>query len=269
MNVRLGKLWCAVMALALGSFSLMASPAMASNYTGNGADAADWFDAGNWETADAGGTGPGVPSQSGGIGAVFNSGTPYTITAAGTTSADSQFLVVGGADALTVTGGDLTYTGDGLIGTTAFGLPGATNVTQTGGSIIQQGGGAGLLIGHNAPAAWDISGGSILVEATSPRLQIDWLDGAPGSELNISGTGLVDLELGFVLGAGGTLNVSDSGVLIWRNSTLADVAGLGGTVNALATEVGPDVHFTAIPEPSTIVLLGMTLLGLAGCRRRR
>ena len=120
------------------------------------------------------------------------------------------------------------------------------------------------------PATWDISGGSITVEGTAPRLQIDWNNGAPGSELNISGTGLVDLTTGFVLGSGGTLNVSDAGLLIWRNSTLADAAELGGTINATASQVGNDVHFTSVvPEPVTIVLAGLAFVGLAGVARRR
>ena len=236
--------------LALVATCLCLASANASNYTANGTDPDDWFDAGNWDVQDGGGTGPGVPSQAGNIGAVFVGGTPYTMTGAGATGATSLFFVVGGTDTLTIEGGDLTYDGDGLIGTDLFSAGGATNVTQTGGAITQQAGSNGLLIGHQATATWDISGGSMLVEGTAPSLTIDFGGAAPGSELNISGSGLVTVDTGIdlVLGAGGTLNVTDSGKLVWRDRTLADVASLGGIINATAMQVNSDIEFVAGAE---------------------
>jgi len=258
------SLFVAALTVTLASIFLSSSAALAATYTGTGADPADWFDAGNWDG--------GVPSQSGGNGAVFSSGTPYAMTAAGTTGADSLFLVVGGPDTLTIQGGDLTYTGDGLFGTTVFGVGGDTNLTQTGGTIIQQGGGAGLLIGHNAASRWDISGGQLEVQATAPSLTVDWtLDGSASaaSSLNISGTGVVDVASRVHFGRQSALNVTGNGVLIWRDHTVADVFGTlsgaafegvpvfdaGATINGEPTQVGTDVHFV----PGS---LGATYTGL-------
>ncbi len=223
----------------------------------------DINNAANWDA--------GLPSDADGLGIVVDT-VPLVLNQAFMNGGDndSEFFVAGTPGVTIEAGTSLRYFGDGLFGTSILGVGGATVVNQTGGSLIQDGGGAGLLISHNADAEWNISGGSIIVETTSPSLTIDHpAGGSQNGVLNISGTGLVDVESNFALGPAGTLNVSDSGMLIWRNRTLADVTGLGGTINAIASEVGSDVHFLAIPEPTTLVLLGVFAVATIGINRVR
>lgn len=191
------------------------------------------------------------------INQVFNNGTDNK----------AAFLITGTGGMTVATGGLFTFSGDGLIGTGAFGN---STITHTGGALIQDAAGAGFLIGHTKVGTYNISGGLLNVTGTSASLTIAFLAGSSGSSLNVSGNGLVDIASGrnLVINNGGTLNVTDGGLLIWRNRTLAETNSFGGTVNALKTQVGNDVYFTAVPEPSSIALLGLGGLALILRRRR-
>ena len=272
---------------------LFPSPSAASTWTNILGDG-NWNDGLNWGGGDFTG-GPGaVPDQAGSIGAAVGA-VPLTINQSGLTA---LYMIVN--NQVDITGGDLVYTGDGLwgsgIGGGSGGDPdpddpddpddpvvlGMATVNQTGGTLTQTGGGAGFLVGHNRPAEYNISGGSIVVQETSPGLFVDFAYPAVGSSsdpsvLNVSGDAVVDV-FGPRLGIGpqGTLNVTGNGRVIWRNHSVADLDGditfenfpepdngprpvidPTGVLNARAIQVGPDVHLVAVPEPTT-VWLGMT-----------
>ena len=210
-----------------------------------------------------------------------------------------------GATLVDITGGDLVYTGDGLWGSGIAGAstgdpdPGAdppvlgsATINQTGGTITQTGGGAGFLVGHNRPATYNISDGTVIVQDTAPGLIVDFFYEEVGSssdpsELNISGNGLVDIQgPRFAIGPQGTLNITGNGKLIWRNHTVDDLAGTitfenfpdgangprpvidpTGVLNARAIQVGDDVHLVAVPEPAGILLLAIAGMALAARRQ--
>lgn len=249
---------CVVMTLVLG---LCVSTTNASIWT-NGSGDGDWFNPDNWPAFI---TGPGVPSL-GAVGAYIDAGADMDFNYTG---AEALYLIVGGTSGFSVSGGDLTYFGDGLLG-----FVGPTVINHTGGTVTQTGGGAGALFGHGASLTYNISGGSFTATNTCPGFVIDWtLDGSASaaSELTISGDAVVDVDTLLHLGPAATLNVLDDGKLIWRNHVIADLNGnlpeayFGGpsvisataVLNALAVQVGDDVHFVAIPEPASIALLGL------------
>lgn len=224
----------------------------------NGLADGDINKAGNWSA--------GLPSDAANRGALVTT-TALVIDKAFNNAGDnrSEFLIIGSGGLSITTGASFTYLGDGLLGTTYLGA-GAGTITQTGGTLIQDGGGAGFLVGHSAVGTYNISGGNLYVQGVAPTLTINF--GASGSSLNISGSGIVDVgsATNLVVKSGGTLDVTGDGLLIWRNRTL-DQAVFGGTVNASITQVGNDLHFTAIPEPHAALLGGLGLLALL--RRRR
>jgi hypothetical protein len=115
-----------------------------------------------------------------------------------------------------------------------------------------------MLIGHDAVGTYNISGGNLMVSGAT--LTIDYDGGSDGSSLNISGTGRVDVEAGvnLVVNAGGTLNVTGEGLLVWHDRTLTDPVylALAGTVNANVAEVGSDLHFTASPGGPVALING-------------
>jgi len=281
---------------ALLTGCLLTSTAVASTWTNLAANG-DWNDPLNWGAGDfTGGVGV-IPDQAGSIG-VSVGAVPLTINQSGLSS---LYMIINGE--VDITGGDLVYTGDGLWGSgisdgAGGGDPdpdgdpavlGSATVNQTGGTITQTGGGAGFLVGHNRAATYNISGGSVIVEETGQALMVDWtVDGTVStpSVLNISGDGVVDVHARFAIGPQGAVNISDNGVLIWRNHMVADLGGTiawehlgepsnapvpvrapGGILSARAIQVGPDVHLLAVPEPAGIVLLAIAGITLAARRR--
>jgi hypothetical protein len=281
---------------------LMTSAVVASTWTNvNSND--DWNDLLNWGAGDfTGGVGV-IPDQAGSVGVAVGA-VPLTISQSGL---NSLYMIVN--NQVDITGGDLVYTGDGLwgsgIGAAGGGDPdpdvdppmlGSATINQTGGTLTQTGGGAGFLVGHNRSATYNISGGTVIVEAGAPGLIVDFAYPEVGSssnpsELNISGNGVVDIwGPRFALGPQGTLNITDDGLLIWRDHTLVDLAGTitydafpegangprpvldpGSVLNARALQVGPDVFLVAvpdvIPEPAGIVLLAIAGMTLVARRR--
>jgi len=188
----------------------------------------------------------GLPSQAGTIGATVST-TPLVINQAFNNGGDNRSLYLIVNNSLTIAdGGSFTYFGDGLL---AWGV--AATITHTGGTLIQDGGGAGFLMGLNVVCTYNISGGNLYVQGTCKTLTVNY-SGASGSSLNISGLGRVDVEAGvaLVVNAGGTLNVTGAGLLVWHDRTLAETNAFTGTVNAKITQVGSDVHFTD-PTPTT------------------
>lgn len=208
--------------------------------------------AANW-----GGT---FPNDASGEGAVVTA-TPLVINQAFNNGGDnrSEYLVAGTGGITIEAGGELTYFGDGLLGTTAFSAGGACTITHTGGTLTQDGGGAGCLIGHNSVGTYNISGGNLYVLPTAPTLTISHSGGSNGSSLNISGTGLVEVETGvnLVVNAGGTLNVTGGGLLIWHGRTVGVDSPGAGTILAQATQVGSDIHFTALPPITVGTVIGV------------
>ena len=247
-----------LIAVVLG-IVLFPDKSFASAYLGGGV-LNDWTDVNNWGAGDFTGGAGIVPSQAGNVGSAFGD---VDFTFGEAAPVDSLYLIVGSSagNTFTMASGQLTYTGDGLLGTTLSVATGDADIDHTGGTLIQTGGGAGFLVGHNAGADYSISGGTVDVQATSPSLSVDWtLDGtaSAASSLNISGSGIVDVSApNLHFGPQATLNVAGSGVLIWRNHTIADVFGTlsggtfegapvidpGATINASVTQVGSDVHF--------------------------
>ena len=254
------------------------APSGASTWTNADADD-DWNNPNNWGGGDFTG-GPGVvPTQGGNIGAAIGAA-PLEINQAGLTS---LYLIVN--NQVDITGGDLIYTGDGLLGSDLGGGAGGVGmatINQTGGTITQTGGGSGFLVGHSLSADYSISGGSVVVQNTAPSLSVDWtLDGtaSAASSLNISGTGVVDVQADNLhFGPASTLNITDDGVLIWRNKTVADISlPLSGgvfdgvpvidpsaTINARVIQVGNDVHFVVVPEPAALSLCGLAAVAALG-----
>ena len=181
------------------------------------------------------------------------------------------YLTTGTAVMTIETGGVFAVDGATLLGSTIFSDGGPSTLTHTGGTLTLNN---LIALGHHTVATYNISGGNLIAQGAS-SLDIVYTGGggqplnSAGSSLNISGTGQVDIETGkgFAINTGGTLNVTGGGLLIWHDRTLAEAAALGGTVNANASLVGSDVHFTAVPEPSTTALLGLG--GLALILRRR
>lgn len=252
---------------------LVAMPVAASNYSGGGANPNDWFDPDNWAPSAAFGGGDvpmltlnmdGVHQGNPAFGALFGNHN-FTFNQTGATA---DFLVIGstaGQNTFTMAGGDLTFGGDGLLG--ANGFDGATfgpaTINHTGGTLKQVGGGAGFLIGWNAGATYNLSGGSVVVDIPSVGRSLD-IDSPHGgnnrpSFLNITGTGLVDIKSGvnFRIGPAGVLDILEDGKLIWRNRTLADAASLGGTIRAKFEQVGPDVVFTTNRSPATLLVMNV------------
>ena len=238
--------------LALGLLVAASNQAAASTAWTNALADGNINNASNWAS--------GLPSDAGGLGVVVTT-TPLVINQVFNNGGDnrSEFLIAGSGGLTLAAGGSFTYFGDGLLGTTIAGAGGASTITHTGGTLTQDGGGAGFLIGHNAVGTYNISGGNVLVQGTAPNFTIDYNDSgaadpdADGSSLNISGSGQVDVETGvnLVINAGGTLDVSEGGLLVWHDRTLAETASFAGTVNATITQVGSDVHFTSVePEDS-------------------
>jgi hypothetical protein len=253
------------------------SRATASTWLNTAADD-DWNNTANWGGGDFTGGAGVVPTQAGNVGVAVRTA-PLTLNQSGLTS---LYMIVNGP--VNVLGGDLVYTGDGLWGSAIGGAAGGSGavINQSGGTITQTGGGAGFLIGHNVGATYTMTGGSLIVQAGAPSLTIDWVhDGtvsAP-STLNIGGNAVVDVASEFLMGPQGTLNVTDDGLLIWRNRTLADLAGnsvIGNgprlnpsaNFNARAIQVGQDVHFVRVPEPAGILLMAMALFGVVVARQR-
>lgn len=280
------RLLSAIIAAALVATTLL-STSQASTWTNLLADG-DWNNGLNWGGGDFTG-GPGaVPTQAGSVGAAVGAA-PLTINQAGLTS---LYMIVN--NQVNITGGDLTYTGDGLWGSAiggAGGGVGMATVNQTGGTVTQTGGGAGFLVGHNRPGTYNISAGSVVVQPGAPGLIVDFdLLSTPStaSVLNISGNGLVDVQAErFRLGPMGTLNITGNGKLIWRNRTLADLAGTiaypgfpagsneprpviepTAVLNARAIQVGPDVHLVPVPEPTGIFLAAIVALAAVATSRR-
>lgn len=142
------------------------------------ADTTGWNNSANWSG--------GVPNDAGGIGASIGAA-PMNFSAVG---ANAEFLTVGGAGGLSIQGGDLIYNGDGLIGTTAF-TNGAGVVNQSAGTITQYGGGAGLLIGHNLPGEWNLSGGTLNVRVNTI---IGHSAGSSNSKLSVTDTGVLNVN---------------------------------------------------------------------------
>ncbi len=198
----------------------------------------------------------GLPNDAAGIGALV-AATPLVINQAFNNGGDnrSEYLITGSGGVTVAAGGSFTYFGDGLIGSTAFSAGGASTITQTGGTLIQDGGGTGFLIGHNARGTYNISGGNLYVLPTCATLTIRYTTGSDGSSLNISGTGRVDVEAGvnLVINAGGTLNVTGGGLLVWHNRTVGVDSPGAGTINAAVTQVGSDVHFTDPTAPAVTI----------------
>lgn len=287
-SLRKLRLPSAIIAAALVATTLL-STSQGSTWTNLLADG-DWNNGLNWGGGDFTG-GPGaVPTQAGSVG-VGVGAVPLTINQAGLTS---LYMIVN--NQVNITGGDLTYTGDGLWGSGIGGGSGGVGmatVNQTGGTLRQTGGGAGFLIGHNRPATYNISGGSIVVGPDGQSLIVDFFYPAVGSSsdpsvLNISGNGLVDVQAPrFALGPQATLNITGSGKLIWRNHTVADLAGTitfdgfpapdngprpvidpTAVFNARAIQVGPDVHLVPVPEPTGIFLAAIAALAVAAGSRR-
>ncbi len=261
--------WVLIRVTSLLMILVISSSVIGSAYVGGGV-LNSWTDVNNWGGGDFTGGAGIVPSQAGNVGSAFGD---IDFTFGEAAPVDSLYLVVGSSagNTFTMASGQLTYTGDGLIGTTLSVATGAATIVHTGGTLIQTGGGAGFLVGHNSAANYSISGGSVMVQSGAPTLTIDFPDGGAASSLNISGTGTVDVDTDLVINVNGTLNVTDDGVLIWRNHVVADVGGanFGGTINATISQVGNDVHFTVIPEPSTLVMfgLGLAFFGLRINRR--
>lgn len=168
------------------------------------ADTAAWNTGGNWVNENAGV----VPSDAGNVGATIRAANPMDFSAVGATA---EYLTVSGS--LTFSGGDLTYNGDGLIGTTVF-TAGNGVVTQTGGAVLQTGGGAGLLIGHNQPGQWDISGGTL--QSNTP-LVLGWDPGGTG-QLLISGTGAVTSGNQTVVGRNASSSITQTGGSLTANT---------------------------------------------------
>ncbi len=236
--------------LALGG----AASVRAATWNNSQADG-DINNAANW-----GGT---FPSDATGEGAIVGA-TPLVINQVFNNGGDnrSQYLITGVGGMTVAAGGSFTYLGDGLLGSTAGGAGGgASTITHTGGTLTQDGGGAGCLIGHNAVGTYNISGGNLYVLPTlgCPSLTIRHSAGSDGSSLNISGTGQVDVEAGvaLVVNAGGTLNVTGDGLLVWHDRTVAETAAFASRVNGQIIQVGSDVHFRATtwtgPTPGTLI----------------
>ena len=286
----------ACLAATLLGLARLQAPSEASTWTNILGDG-DWTNGLNWGGGDFTG-GPGAaPDQAWSTGAAVGD-VPFTFNQAGSTS---LYMIVN--NVVDIIGGDLVYTGDGLwgsgIGGASLGDPdpdngvfGQATINQTGGTLTQTGGGAGFLVGHNRPATYNISGGSVIVEAGSPGLVVDFAYAEVGSQsepsvLNVSGDAVIDIHgPRFGIGPQGTVNVTENGVIIWRNHVVADLDGTitydtfpepaneprpvidpTGVLNARAIQVGPDVHLVVVPEPSGMLLLTAAGLMLA-CRVR-
>ena len=219
----------------------------------------DINNAANW-----GGT---FPSDATGEGAIVGA-TPLVINQVFSNGGDnrSQYLITGVGGMTVAAGGSFTYLGDGLLGSTVGGAGGgASTITHTGGTLTQDGGGAGCLIGHNRVGTYNISGGNLYVQGAAPTLTVDFNDSGPadpdadGSSLNISGTGRVDVEtdVDLVVNAGGTLNVTGDGLLVWHDRTVGVDSPGAGTINALATQVGSDIHYMAFPPITDGTVIGV------------
>ena len=273
---------------------LFLAPTSASTWT-NASLNGDWNDAGNWGDGNdfTGGVGevpalPAAPPAGGDIGAAVGAA-PLNFNQTG---ARALYMIAN--NFVNIQGGDLTYWGDGLwgsnIGGAASGIGFAT-INHSAGDVTHLANpSAGFLIGHNVDATYRITGGTVNVDCTDCMLAVDFDSGPDGfdgdggfgvpsnvSELNIGGDAVVTVNGNLHIGAQGTLNVVDNGLLIWRNRSVSDLDGEfdvlgvdtfpvisppdpengypGGMINALVLQVGDDVHFVEIPEPSTPVLL--------------
>jgi len=244
--------------MALGALIAAPNQATAATWANTLADG-DINNGSNWTGGlPSAGTGASVLSTTLVINQAFSNG-------------NVAYLTTGTAGITIETGGAFGVVGATLLGSTIFSDGGPSTVTHTGGTLTLNN---LIALGHHRVATYNISGGNLIAQgASSLDIVYTGAGGQPsnsaGSSLNISGTGQVDIETGkgFAINTGGTLNVTGGGLLIWHDRTLAEAAALGGTVNANASLVGSDVHFTAVPESSTTALLGLG--GLALILRRR
>jgi len=201
----------------------------------------------------------------------------------------------------TITGGTLALTGTGTLGTgnvivngifdisgisaasyalgTAQVLSGDGTITATGKTLNVN----GTLAPGNSAGSLDVTGNVVLAGTTNSNFEID----GPSSNDLLAVTGSLTYAGALNIDTTettGTFNLFDFGSLSGNfssitlsnafNGSLINNSGIwtgtDGMVTATFTSSSGELTFTAIPEPSTLVLGGFALLGFAGtCLRKR
>jgi hypothetical protein len=229
---RMGKLSAFLLALALGA------PAFAQSW--NGSTSSDWANAANW-------TG-GLPT--GPAAAVINQGAPFlspVVSSLGNTTGGQLYLSIG-AGLSVVSGGQLSVATDLVTGLWGNSL----TLSVTGGELNI----GGYL--NMGPGGYDgdvsISGGRITAQNLT-------FNPASPTTIDISGTG------SFV--APTAANLGNINYWVGNSTITANGGAAGWSINQDTTTLPGFVILTAVPEPSTIALFGLSAAILCLIRRRR